>query len=32
VFGKKEIAVFANMMGLILMAIGVEFIRKALAF
>ena len=32
VFGKKEIMVFANMMGLILMAIGVEFIRKALAF
>jgi multiple antibiotic resistance protein len=32
IFGKKEIMVFANMMGLILMAIGVEFIRKALAF
>lgn len=30
VFGKKEIMVFANMMGLILMAIGVEFIRSAL--
>jgi multiple antibiotic resistance protein len=32
IFGKREIMVFANMMGLILMAIGVEFIRKALAF
>jgi multiple antibiotic resistance protein len=30
IFGKKEIAVFANMMGLILMAIGVEFIKVAL--
>ncbi len=30
VFGKKELAVFANMMGLILMAIGIEFIRSAL--
>ena len=30
IFGKKEIMVFANMMGLILMAIGVEFIRVAL--
>lgn len=31
IFGKREIMVFANMMGLILMAIGVEFVRKALA-
>ncbi len=31
IFGKKEIMVFANMMGLILMAIGVEFVRTALA-
>ncbi len=30
VFGKKELALFANMMGLILMAIGIEFIRSAL--
>ena len=30
IFGKKEVMVFANMMGLILMAIGVEFIRVAL--
>jgi multiple antibiotic resistance protein len=30
VFGKKEVVVFGKMMGLILMAIGVEFIRTAL--
>ncbi len=29
VIGKKEMAVFANMMGLILVAIGVELIRQA---
>ena len=31
IFGKREIMVFSNMMGLILMAIGVELIRQALA-
>jgi len=30
VFGKKEVVIFGKMMGLILMAIGVEFIRTAL--
>jgi len=32
IFGKREIMVFSNMMGLILVAIGIELIRKALAF